>query len=93
MPNGIDCCNNQTVLIGVAAINPIWCSRPVHPGTYFFTICSLKSKENIIFADKFFLKQDTSQASHCFEFYLSKGFVVKGLDTSKQIVINTHIDY
>ena len=33
------------------------------------TICSLKSKENIIFAH-FILKQNTNHASHCFDFHL-----------------------
>ena len=50
-----------------------------------FTICSLKSKENIIFAHNFILKQNTNQASHCFEFHLCIFFLVKGLDTSNQL--------
>ena len=49
------------------------------------TICSLKSKENIIFAHNFILKQNTNQASHCFDFHLCIFFLVKGLDTSDQL--------
>ena len=45
------------------------------------TICSIKSKENIIFAHNFILKQNTNQASHCFDFHLCIFFLVKGLDT------------
>ena len=52
----------------VTTINPIWRSHPVHPGTKHLTICSLKSKKNIIFAHNFILKQNTNQASHCFDF-------------------------
>ena len=69
----------------VTTINPIWCSHPVHPGTKKVTICSHKIKENIIFAHNFIFKQNTNQASHCFDFYLSIVFLVKGLDTSNQL--------
>ena len=47
---------NEKSLI-VITINPIWRSRPVHPGTKNFTICSLKSKENIIFAHNYILEK------------------------------------
>ena len=66
-----DCYNNQS----------IWRSCPVHPGTNIFTICCLKSKENIIFAHNYFKKQNTNQASHCFDFYFSIFFLVEGLGT------------
>ena len=79
------CCSTNENSLIVTTINPIWHSRPVHPGTKLFTICSLKSKENIIFAHNFILKQNTNQASHCFDFYLSIVFLVKGYDTSKQL--------
>ena len=49
-----------------------------------FQFGALKSKENIIFAHNFILKQTTNQASHCFDF-LSIVFLVKGLDTSNQL--------
>ena len=66
-------------------INPIGCSHPVHSGTKTFAICSVKSKENIIFAhNDSILKQNTNQASHCFDLCLSIGFLVKELDTSSQ---------
>ena len=32
-----------------------------------------------------FLKQNANKASHCFDFYLSIVFLVKGLDTSIQL--------
>ena len=79
------CCSTNEKSLIVTTINPIWRTRPVHPGTKTFTICSLKSKENIIFAHNYILKQNTNQASHCFDFYLSIVFLVKGLDTSNQL--------
>ena len=47
---------NEKSLI-VTTINPIWRSCPVHPGTKIFNICSLKSKENIIFAHNLYFKK------------------------------------
>ena len=79
------CCNTNSQCLIVTTINPIWHSHPVHPGTKNLTICSLKSKENIIFAHNFILEQNTNQASHWFEFHLSIFFFVKGLDTSNQL--------
>ena len=79
------CCNTNSHCLIATTINPIWCSRPVHPGTKHFTICSLRNKENIIFAHNFILEQNTNQASHCFEFHLCIFFLVKGLDTSNQL--------
>ena len=79
------CCNTNSQCLIVATIYPIWHSLPVHPGTKTLTICSLKSKENITFAHNYILKQNTNQASHCFDFYLCIFFLVKGLDTSNQL--------
>ena len=79
------CWNTNKNSLIVTTINPIWHSRPVHPGTKTFTICSLKSKKNIVFAHNFILKQNTNQASHCFDFHLCIFFLVKGLDTSNQL--------
>ena len=84
-PIKMGCCNTITKCLIVTTINPIWCSRPVHAGTKQFTICSLNTKENIIFAQNSILKQNTNQASHCFDFYLRIVFLVKGLDTSNQL--------
>ena len=84
-PIKMGCCRTNEKSLIVTTINPIWRSHPVHPGTKTFTICSLKSKENIIFAHNFILKQNTNQASHCFDFYLSVVFLVKGLYTSNQL--------
>ena len=80
------CCNTNSQCLIVTTINPICHSRHVHPGSKRFKICRLKSKENIIFAHNFILeKQNTNQASHCFEFHLCIFFHVKGLDTSNQL--------
>ena len=84
-PINMGCCNTNKNSLIVATINPIWRNYPVHPGTKNLTLCSLKSKENIIFAHNFILKQNTNQASDCFDFYLSIFFLVKGLDTSNQL--------
>ena len=79
------CCSTNEKSLIVTTINPIWRSCPVRPATKLITIYSLKSKENIIVAHNFILKQNTDQASHCFDFYLSIFFLVKGLDTSNQL--------
>ena len=79
------CCNTNSQCLIVTTINPIWHSCPVHPGTKILTIWSLKSKGNIIFAHNFIIKQNTNQASHCFDFHLCIFFLVKGLDTSNQL--------
>ena len=79
------CCSTNEKSLIVTTINPIQRSHPVHPGTKRFTVCSLKSKKNIIFAHIFILEKNTNQASHCFDFDLSIVFLVKGLDTSNQL--------
>ena len=75
------CCNTITKSLIVTTINPICRSRPVHPGTKFFTICSLKRKENIIFAHNYFKTQNTNQATCCLDFQSSIFFLLLGLDT------------
>ena len=84
-PIKMGCCNTITKFWIVTTINPIWCSHPVHPGTKIVTICSLQSKENIIFVQNSILVQNTNQASHCFEFHLCIFGIVKGFDTSNQL--------
>ena len=84
-PIKMGCCNTITKCLIVTTINPIWRSHPVHPGAKGFTICSLKSKENIIFAHNFILEQNTNRASHCFDFHLCIFFLVKGLDISNHL--------
>ena len=79
------CCSMNEKSLIVITINPIWRSHPVHPGTIFLQFVALKAKENIIFAHNYFRKTNTNQASHCFDFYLSIVFLVKGLDTSNQL--------
>ena len=75
------CCNTITKSLIVTTINPISRSRPVHPGTKNFTICSLKNKENIIFAHNYFRKTQTNQATCCLDFQSSIFFLLLGLDT------------
>ena len=75
----------QSKCLIVTTITPIWRRHPVHPGTKMFTICSIKSKADIIFAHNYFSKTNTNQASHCFVFYLSIFFLAKGLDKSNQL--------
>ena len=53
-PIKMGCCNTNEKS---STINPIWHSHPVHPGTKTIHICSLKSKENIIFAHNFILEK------------------------------------
>ena len=80
-PNKMGCCNTIIQCLIVTTINPICRSRPVHPGTKSFNICSLKSKENIIFAHNYFRKTQTNQATCCLDFQSSIFFLLLGLDT------------
>ena len=80
-PIKLGCCNTITKCLIVTTINPIWCSHPVHSGKKTFTICSLKSKENIIFAQNFILKQNTNQATCCLDCQSSIFSLSLGLDT------------
>ena len=80
-PIKMGCCNTKSQCLIVPTINLIWHSCPVHPGTKNLTICSLKSKENIIFAHNFILKQNTNQATCCLDFQSSIFFLSLGLDT------------
>ena len=79
------CCHTITKSLIVTTINPICRSRPVHPGTKFFNICSLKSKEKIIFANNYFRKTQTNQAICCLDFQSSIFFLLLGLDTLFQL--------
>ena len=90
-PIKMGCCNTKSQCLIVTTINPIWHSHPVHHGTKASTICSHKSKENIIFAHNFIIIQNTNQASHCFDFHLYI-FPCKRISYIKPIAINTHID-
>ena len=79
------CRNTNKKSLIVPTINPMRPSSPVYSGINPFTNCSLNSKENIIFAHNFILKQNKNQASHCFDFHLFIFFFVKGLDISNQL--------
>ena len=80
-PIKMGCCSTNEKSLIVTTINPIWRSCPVHSGTKTFNICSLKSKENIIFAHNFYLKTQTNQATCCLDFQSSIFFLSLGLDT------------
>ena len=75
------CCNTKSKCLIVTTIHPIKHSRPVHHGTKFQVLISLKRKENIIFAHNFILIQNTNQASHCLDFQSSIFFLSLELDT------------
>ena len=74
------CCSTNEKSLIVTTINPIWHSHPVHHSTKRFNICNLKSKENIIFAHNFILKQNTNQETCCLDFQPSIFFLSLGLD-------------
>ena len=80
-PIKMGCWNTNSQCLIVTTINPIWCTHPVHPGTKQYTMCSHKSKENIIFAHNFILEQNTNQATCCLDFQSSIFFLSLGLDT------------
>ena len=84
-PTKMGCCNPNKNSLIVTTINPVWRHCPIHHGTKSYLLISLKSKENIIFACNFILQQNTNQASHCFDFYLSIVFLEKELDTSNKL--------
>ena len=79
------CRNTNKNSLIVTTINLIWRSYPVHYGTKFEVLINLKSKEIIIFAHNFILKQNTNQATCCLDFHLSIIFLVNGSDTSNQL--------
>ena len=63
--NSLDCCNNQSHSKGLC----------VHPSTFpkalIDNFYSSKCREIIIFARKYFKKQNTNKASYCLDFHLS----------------------
>ena len=67
-PIKMGCSNTNEKSFIVTTIKHIWCSRPVTPGIKEFNICSLKRKENIIFAHNYIFKQNTNQATCCLDF-------------------------
>ena len=44
-PIKMGCCNTITMCLIVKTINPIWRSRPVHPGTKILTFVALKARK------------------------------------------------
>ena len=84
-PIKMGCCSTNEKSLIVITINTIWRSRPVQPSTKFFSICSLKSKENIIFAHNYYFKQNTKEAHCSLQFHLSISFFLGRLGTSNQL--------
>ena len=83
----MDCCNANEKCLIVTAINPIWCSHPVHQGTFFNVLidkfCSCKCREIIIFAHIYSKKtKHKYEATCCLQIQLSIFFLSLGLDTS-----------
>ena len=76
------CCNTISHCLNVTTINPIWRSRPVHPGTKKFNICSLKKQGKHHLCTQFInLKTQTNQAICCLDFQSSTFFLSFELDT------------
>ena len=78
------CCNTITKSLIVTTINPIWRSRPVHPGTKFLQFLALKARKTsslhtIILRNKTQTKHPIALIIILCIFFLSLG-----LDTSKQ---------
>ena len=44
-PIKVGCCNTNEKSLIVTTINPIWRSRPVHPGTKKLTFVALKARK------------------------------------------------
>ena len=75
------CCNTIIKSLIVTTINPIWRSRPVHPGTKFLQYVALKARKTSSLHTKYFKKQNTNQATCCLDFQSSIFFLSLGLDT------------
>ena len=75
------CYNTNKKCLIVTTINSIWRSHPEHHGTNIQVLISLKSKEIIIFAHNFILKQNTNQATCCLDLQSSIFFSCLRLDT------------
>ena len=44
-PIKMGCCSTNEKSLIVTTINPIWCSRPVHPGTRLLQFVALKARK------------------------------------------------
>ena len=75
------CFNTITKSLIVTTINPICRSSPVHPGTKFLTFVALRARKTSSLHTIILKKQNTNQASHCFDLYFTIFFLVKGLGT------------
>ena len=78
------CCNTITKSLIVTTINPIWRSRPVHPGTKFLQFLALKARKTSSLHT--IILRDKTQTKHpiALIFILCIFFLSLGLDTSKQ---------
>ena len=79
------CCSTNEKSLIVTTINSFWRSHPIHPGLINLTFVAFKARKTSSLHTNFISKQNTYQESHCFDFYLSIVFLVKGLDTLNQL--------
>ena len=77
------CCSTNEKSLIVTTINPIWCSRPVHPGTKTLQFVALKARKTLSLLTIILEKQ--TQTKHLIALILSIVFLGKGLDTSNQL--------
>ena len=85
------CCNTITKSLIVTTINPIWCTRPVHPGTNVLQFVALKARKpsslhTIILRNKTQIKHPIALI------FISVYFSCRRIRYLKPITINTHID-
>ena len=57
------CCSTNEKSLIVTTINPIWRSRPVHPGTKKLTFVTLKARKTSSLRTIFFKTTQTNQAT------------------------------
>ena len=77
--NGLLQYNNQELI--VTTINPIWRSRPVHPGTKILTFVALRARKTSSLHTIILRKTQTNQATCCLDFQSSIFSLLLGLDT------------
>ena len=91
-PIKMGCCKTNKNSLSVTTIDPIWHSHPVHPGKKQLSICSLKSKENIIFPHNFISKNTNKPSNLLSLFSIEQIFLPRKIRYFILFAINTHID-
>ena len=85
------CCNTITKSLTVSTINPIWRSRPVHPGTIFLQFIALKARKTSSL-HTIILRNKTQTKHPIALIFFQYIFPCKRIRCLKPIPINTHID-